>query len=111
MICKSTSRNGVSLVLSLSNVGGFSNGSGRRHTRGKGLLKLLGLVAVLEDQRVELLGASDLELGLRRPGGLLDPGGCSQRKCQNPIAPKYRFISAGCPHTLGVLSPADLDEL
>lgn len=49
-------------------------------TRGKRLLELLNLVGVLKDKGVELLRASDLELGLVRLLVLLDPGGC-EKKC------------------------------
>lgn len=45
-------------------------------TRGQALLQLLSLVGVLQDEGVEVLRASDLELGLRRLLVLLDPGGC-----------------------------------
>ena len=54
---------------------------------GKGLLKLLGLVGVLEDEGVDVAAASDLELDVVGLLVLLDTG------------------------RLGVLSPADLDEL
>lgn len=47
-------------------------------TRGKRLLELLDLIGVLEDKGVELLRASDLELGLVRLLVLLDPGGCKK---------------------------------
>jgi hypothetical protein len=47
---------------------------GIRHTRGEALPQLLGLVGVLEDQRVEHPVAADLELVLVLV--LLDPGGC-----------------------------------
>lgn len=40
------------------------------------LSKLLGLVGVLQDEGVQVSRASDLELGLRGLGVLLDPGGC-----------------------------------
>lgn len=60
-------------VFSLSrveiSVGGLS------HTWGKGLLQLLGLVLVLEDEGVEVAVAADLELDLLSRG-LLDAGSC-----------------------------------
>lgn len=45
------------------------------HTRRKGLLKLLGLVVVLQHQGVEVLLASDLELDVVGLLVLLDPRG------------------------------------
>lgn len=45
-----------------------------KRTRGKGLLELVGLVGVLEDKSVEVLGAADLELGLLGLAVLLDTG-------------------------------------
>lgn len=48
------------------------------HTRRKGLLKLLGLVVVLEHQGVEVLLASDLELDVVGLLVLLDPRGCKE---------------------------------
>lgn len=44
-------------------------------TRRKRLLKLLGLVGVLEDESVEVALASDLELDLVGGAVALDPGG------------------------------------
>lgn len=44
-------------------------------TRRKRLLQLLGLLGILEDQSVEVLLASDLELDGRGLLVLLDPGG------------------------------------
>ena len=54
-------------------------------TRRKRLLELLGLLRVLEDEGVELLRASDLELGLGGLGALLDPGGYNKSDRQNLI--------------------------
>jgi hypothetical protein len=47
----------------------------REHTGGEALLKLLGLVGVLEHQGVEVLLAADLELDVVGLGALLDPRG------------------------------------
>ncbi|KAL2290424.1 hypothetical protein FJTKL_15534 [Diaporthe vaccinii] len=44
-------------------------------TGGQRLLELLGLLGVLQGQRVQVLGASDLELDQRGLLVLLDPGG------------------------------------
>lgn len=46
------------------------------HTGRQGLLELLGLVRILEDQGVEEPMAADLELDLLGLLVLLDPGGC-----------------------------------
>ena len=46
----------------------------REHTRRKRLLELLGLFRVLEDERVQVAVAADLELGLAGDGALLDAG-------------------------------------
>ena len=54
-------------------------GSGDRTGRQR-LLKLVGLLVVLENQGVQLGAASDLELGLRRLLVLLYP-----RRCINPL--------------------------
>ena len=62
-----------------SGIGGRRE-EGRWRTRRQALLKLLGLVGVLQDEGVEVLRASDLELGLRGSGVLLDPGGCTAMK-------------------------------
>ena len=48
------------------------------HTRRKGLLELLGLVAVLEDKGVEVVAAADLELDLL-VGVLLHAHSCKTR--------------------------------
>jgi hypothetical protein len=45
-------------------------------TRRQALLELLGLLRVLENQGVEVLLASDLELDVSDLLVLLDPGGC-----------------------------------
>lgn len=52
----------------------IKRGGGAR-TRRKALPELLGFVGVLQDECVEVLRASDLELRLRGLGVLLDPGG------------------------------------
>lgn len=46
-------------------------------TRGKALLELLGLVGVLEDECVDVPGASDLELDVVDLLVLLYAGGCN----------------------------------
>jgi hypothetical protein len=51
---------------------------GVSHTGRKGLLELLGLVAVLEDKGVELAAAADLELDLL-VGVLLHTRGCCKK--------------------------------
>lgn len=56
-------------------VWGGGAGEGKR-TRGQTLLELLGLVRVLEDERVQVAVAADLEFGLVGLGGLLYPGSC-----------------------------------
>ena len=59
----------------------------------QGLLELLGLVRVLEDQGVEEPLAADLELDLLGVLVLLDPGGCAKKNhCQNLAAPIPRSI-------------------
>ena len=63
-----------------SAVYGSGNRRREKRTRRQALPKLLGLVGVLQDEGVEVLRASDLELGLRGPGVLLDPGGCMTKK-------------------------------
>ena len=83
-----------------SAVYGSGNRRREKRTRRQALPKLLGLVGVLQDEGVEVLRASDLELGLRGPGVLLDPGGCMTKKSsvlekENyiPIFPKSdRFV-------------------
>jgi hypothetical protein len=45
-------------------------------TRRKGLLELLGLVAVLDNQGVQVARAADLELGQVGALALLDARGC-----------------------------------
>lgn len=50
------------------------------HTRGQTLLKLLGLVGILEDKGVHVLRAADLELDVVDLLVLLYACGCSQ--CQ-----------------------------
>lgn len=83
-------------------------------TGGQRLLELLGLLGVLQGQRVQVLGASDLELDQRGLLVLLDPGGW-----RNSIVVRQMFVlscSGFCrrlrsEHTGGILSPADLDEL
>lgn len=42
----------------------------QQHTRGQGLLELVDLVGLLHDERVQVLAAADLELGV--PLVLLD---------------------------------------
>jgi hypothetical protein len=54
------------------------------HTGRKGLLELLGLVAVLKDKGVELAAAADLELDLL-VGVLLHARGC----CKDVQSVKY----------------------
>lgn len=46
------------------------------HTGRKALLQLVGLVGVLEHQRVQVALAPDLELGQASLLALLDPGIC-----------------------------------
>lgn len=48
---------------------------GHKHTWGKRLLELLCLLAVLDNEGVEVAVAADLELGLARGGALLDARG------------------------------------
>ncbi len=49
------------------------------HTGRKGLLELLGLVGILEDQSVQVLLAADLELDVLGLLVLLDARGCSKK--------------------------------
>jgi hypothetical protein len=58
------------------------------HTGRKGLLELVGLVAVLEDKGVELAAAADLELDLL-VGVLLHARSC----CKTQESAKYPYIS------------------
>lgn len=59
--------------------GSLSKSQGKGlHTGRKGLLQLLGLVAVLEDKGVEVVAAADLELDLL-VGVLLDAHSCKNR--------------------------------
>lgn len=62
------------------------------HTRRKGLLKLLGLVVVLQHQGVEVLLASDLELDVVGLLVLLDPRGWRESKLVNEI-PLFSILS------------------
>ena len=69
------------------------------HTRRKGLLQLLGLVAVLEDKGVKVVAAADLELDLL-VGVLLHAHSCKTRSISQMFAtalptfqPKY-FVHA-----------------
>lgn len=50
---------------------------GQRRTRGQGLLELVGLLGVLQDESVDETLAADLELDLLALAVALDPGGCS----------------------------------
>lgn len=83
-------------------------------TGGQRLLELLGLLGVLQGQRVQVLGASDLELDQRGLLVLLDPGGWRNSRVVRQIFVlscsrlRRRLRSE---HTGGILSPADLDEL
>lgn len=83
-------------------------------TRGQRLLELLGLLGVLQGQRVQVLGASDLELDQRGLLVLLDPGGWSNsrvvRLLFSSICSSF-FRRLRSEHTGGILPPADLDEL
>lgn len=110
-------------------MGGSNRDRGRAHTRRKGLLKLLGLVVVLQHQGVEVLLASDLELDVVGLLVLLDPRGCKKSKlvieflsfpsCRFIL--EYRFYSSSSGaafqlaaskiRTRSVLATADLDEL
>ena len=63
---------------------------GQRRTRGKGLLQLLGLVLVLEDEGVEVALAADLELDLLRRG-LLDAHSCKLTSSVN----QYSRLGSG----------------
>lgn len=74
------------------------------------LSKLLGLVVVLQDEGVEVLRASDLELRLGRLGGLLDPGGYQKKGTVRTHIPRHTPPPT-MARTAGVLAPADLDEL
>jgi hypothetical protein len=57
-------------------------------TWGQGLLELLGLVGVLENEGVDVLGAADLELDVVHLLVLLDAGGCDIVSSNSPC----RFI-------------------
>lgn len=100
-------------------------GSGDRTGR-QGLLKLVGLLVVLENQGVQLGAASDLELGLRRLLVLLYPRRCIQSTVS--LGSRCRLVGRGgwkaigslllffvgaskIRRTLGILAAADLDEL
>ena len=69
------------------------------HTRRKGLLELLGLVAVLEDKGVEVVAAADLELDLL-VGVLLHAHSCKTRSISQmsttalPILRSKSFVHA-----------------
>lgn len=75
-----------------------SHGKGL-HTRGKRLLELLGLVAVLEDKGVEVVAAADLELDLL-VGVLLHAHSCKTRSISQmfttalPILQSKSFVHA-----------------
>ena len=90
-----------------------SRSSCGKPTGRQGLLELLGLVRVLEDQGVEKPLAADLELDLLGVLVLLDPGGCAKKKplsepcCANSSLDRSLRVE----RTRGVLPPADLDEL
>lgn len=101
-------------------------------TWGKALLELLGLVGVLEDKCVDVLRAADLELDVVDLLVLLYAGGCDTVSSSSRF--RFKIPSAALspllktPHrhllspssapagnarrrTLGILAPADLDEL
>ena len=69
------------------------------HTGRKGLLQLLGLVAVLEDKGVEVVAAADLELDLL-VGVLLHAHSCKTRSISQmfttalPILQSKSFVHA-----------------
>jgi hypothetical protein len=50
----------------------------QQHTRGQGLLELVDLVGLLHDERVQVLAAADLELGV--PLVLLDLDPCRNKE-------------------------------
>jgi hypothetical protein len=108
------------------------------HTGRKGLLELVGLVAVLEDKGVELAAAADLELDLL-VGVLLHARSCwkTQKSAKSSYISPYSFIACagfaaiacipipahrtlflhfqpisrvGCKRTGSILAAADLDE-
>ncbi len=78
-------------------------------TRRQTLLKLLGLVGVLEDEGVEVAVAADLELGLRRVANLLVllyPRGCTY-----PISMRSHSIdSTSLRHNAVMVDGEDVQE-
>jgi hypothetical protein len=108
------------------------------HTGRKGLLELVGLVAVLEDKGVDLAAAADLELDLL-VGVLLHARSCwkTQKSAKRSYISPYSFTACasfaaiahipahptlfppysiqpisrvGCKRTGSILAAADLDE-
>lgn len=72
-------------------------------TRGKALLKLLGLVGVLEDECVDVPGASDLELDVVDLLVLLYAGGCNTVSSILSIVPDAFFIQSPSSYRVGFL--------
>ena len=70
-----------------------------QHTRGQGLLQLLGLVGILEHQGVQVRLAADLELDVADLLVLLDACGCESLVFMPPAVPprcggRPRFVRA-----------------
>jgi len=85
-----------------------------QHTRGQGLLQLLGLVGILEHQGVQVLLAADLELDVADLLVLLDARGCETLVFMAPVVSPHAVDGRGSfarKRTGGVLPTADLDEL
>jgi hypothetical protein len=83
----------LTFPLDMSCVGCLATETERRLTRGHALLQLRGLLRVLEDQSVEELRASDLELGLVGLLVLLDPRGYILRQHLPRVQPSLVTVS------------------